>query len=220
MGRTQGKNAGRTCQGKKTDGSSCTAYALRDSDLCRVHDPRTRDEALRTLQEGKARWLANPNRSSQKTKGRPWDLGKFLGRKPIDSILESVPAIQTQEDLMHFMCEVAPLVLSGRIPAERIPAMKMLLEGWAKLLARGVVPGPSLQGLFTEGVEEGPALETSRADPSEADNPVSREIAELEKKLGRPAILGDLDLDDESDDREQVGGDGDGVEPEGPRDPP
>ena len=135
MGRTQGKNPERTCQGFKTDGSPCTAYALNDSTLCRIHDPRTRDEALGKLQEGKARWLADPSRPSKKSNPRAWDVTKFLGRKPIDGILESVPTIRRGEDLVQYLCEIAPMLLTGRIPAERVPFIKLLIDAWVKLLS-------------------------------------------------------------------------------------
>ena len=221
MGRTQGKNTGRTCQGQKTDGSPCTAYALMDSDLCRVHDPRTRDEALRKLRDGKAGWLADPSRRSKRSKPRVWDVGKFLGRKPIDAIIESVPMIQSQADLMEYMCEVAPLLASGKVTAEQIRVITVFIQVWEKILSKQGGPFPPiLEAEMYDRAAPAKSESDSAESPQEEGMGIEGDIAELEKNLGRPALLSELDLGDESDDREQVGGEGDGVEPEGPPDPP
>lgn len=169
MGRTQGKNPERTCQGFKRDGSPCTAYALNDSTLCRIHDPRTRDEALGKLQEGKARWLADPSRPSKKSMPRAWDVAKFLGRKPIDGILESVPTIRSGVDLVQYVCEIAPLLITGKVPAERIGAIKLLIDTWVRLFSgQGIgiprVPGSGYDGEMGDSDQDVPPIQMPRND--------------------------------------------------------
>jgi hypothetical protein len=209
------RNEAKFCGGVKRDGGPCRAYRLKDSEYCAAHDERMAAIRIQSMRDGYERSKAEPGKNLLKRASpRSYDLRKFIGRLPIKKVLQSVPQIESADDLRAYVCEVLPHIMSKDISTDRLRIVSDFLRVLQRTFETEESSPPQLNLLKAIGADDEATMQGAEpAAPAPAPvpdlPPAEEDVAletpgtfeDLEQASGGPILLDDIDTGDSGEER-------------------